>query len=165
MPRRNRLPSGFDEASPYVTMMLRPRLRHRRAKPVAPSRAAWLGMWWFLAAVAAPALAQDVPGIELCSKEASMERRTGCLQSNVEFLQKVITRNALDTQQKLVAAGREITTLKDQLAAAGRESAALKEKLAAIDARIGRLEKPAPQRPDTRPEAKPETKSEPKPDK
>lgn len=126
----------------------RPRLR---AAVLAAAVAAW-------AAVPPAALAQDVPGIELCSKEAGMERRTGCLQSNVEFLQKVITKNALDTQQKLVTAGREIAALREQLAAAGRESAALKEKLAAVEARIGRLEKPAPAaRPESsKPEAKPD---------
>ena len=41
-----------------------------------------------LAAFAAgPALAQDVPGIEICTVEKTMERRTSCLQSNVNFLQ------------------------------------------------------------------------------
>ena len=34
--------------------------------------------------------AQDVPGIEICTVEKTMERRTSCLQSNVEFLQKTI---------------------------------------------------------------------------
>ena len=32
--------------------------------------------------------AQDVPGIEICTVEKTMERRTSCLQSNVDFLQK-----------------------------------------------------------------------------
>ena len=34
------------------------------------------------------AAAQDVPGIEICTVEKTMERRTSCLQSNVDFLQK-----------------------------------------------------------------------------
>ncbi len=38
--------------------------------------------------IAITAHAQDVPGIEICTVEKTMERRTGCLQSNVEFLQK-----------------------------------------------------------------------------
>ena len=33
------------------------------------------------------ARAQDVPGIEICTVEKTMERRTSCLQSNVELLQ------------------------------------------------------------------------------
>jgi septal ring factor EnvC (AmiA/AmiB activator) len=88
--------------------------------------------------------AQDVPGIEICTRESRMDRRTGCLQSNVEFLQQVLTKNALDAQQKLSAAGREIAALKEQLTAASRDAAALKEALAAMEARIAQLEKATP---------------------
>ena len=56
--------------------------------------------------------AQDVPGIEICTVEKTMERRTSCLQSNVDFLQKTITKLNLDHQQKLDAAGRQIDALK-----------------------------------------------------
>jgi septal ring factor EnvC (AmiA/AmiB activator) len=98
----------------------------------------------YLAIFPAAAPAQDVPGIEICTRESRMERRTSCLQSNVEFLQQVLTKNALDAQQKLSGAGREIAALKDQLAAANREAAALKEALAAIEARITQLEKATP---------------------
>ncbi len=101
--------------------------------------------WGGIAMLAAAALAQDVPGIELCTRESQMDRRTGCLQSNVQFLQQVISRNALDTQQKFAAAGREIAALKDQLAAASREAATLKGSLAALEARIAAIEKTAPQ--------------------
>jgi TolA-binding protein len=58
------------------------------------------------------AAAQDVPGIEICTVEKTMERRTSCLQSNVEFLQKTIAKQALDHQQKLDAANRQIEALK-----------------------------------------------------
>ena len=61
---------------------------------------------------ASTAHAQDVPGIEICTAEKTMERRTSCLQSNVEFLQKTITKLALDHQQKLDAANRQIDALK-----------------------------------------------------
>src|SRR6266478_5819198 len=70
------------------------------------------------AALAAPLLtsadapAQDVPGIEICTVEKTMERRTSCLQSNVDFLQKTITKLAVDHQQKLDAANRQIENLK-----------------------------------------------------
>src|SRR6266508_2710785 len=70
------------------------------------------------AALAAPLLtsadapAQDVPGIEICTVEKTMERRTSCLQSNVDFLQKTITKLAADHQQKLDAANRQIDGLK-----------------------------------------------------
>ena len=62
------------------------------------------------------ALAQDVPGIEICTVEKTMERRTSCLQSNVDFLQKTITRLSSDSQQKLDAANRQIETLKGAVA-------------------------------------------------
>jgi hypothetical protein len=97
-------------------------------------------------------LAQDVPGVEICTRESRMDRRTGCLQSNVEFLQQVVTKNALDAQQKLSAATREIAALKEQLAAANRDVATLKDALAAMDAKIGLLLKAAqPPRPDAKP--------------
>jgi predicted transcriptional regulator len=62
--------------------------------------------------IAITAHAQDVPGIEICTVEKTMERRTGCLQSNVEFLQKTISRLAADHQQKLDAAKAQIESLK-----------------------------------------------------
>src|SRR6266480_8020693 len=58
------------------------------------------------------ARAQDVPGIEICTVEKTMERRTSCLQSNVDFLQKTITKLTTDHQQKLDAANRQIEALK-----------------------------------------------------
>jgi prefoldin subunit 5 len=45
-----------------------------------------------------------------------MERRTGCLQSNIDFLQKTITKLSLDHQQKLDAANRQIDALKTSVA-------------------------------------------------
>jgi hypothetical protein len=60
--------------------------------------------------------AQDVPGIEICTVEKTMERRTSCLQSNVDFLQKTITKLGADHQQKLDAANRQIENLKSTVA-------------------------------------------------
>jgi len=62
------------------------------------------------------ATAQDVPGIEICTVEKTMERRTSCLQSNVDFLQKTITKLGADHQQKLDAANRQIEGLKSTVA-------------------------------------------------
>jgi prophage DNA circulation protein len=62
------------------------------------------------------ARAQDVPGIEICTVEKTMERRTSCLQSNVDFLQKTITKLTADHQQKLDAANRQIEALKATVA-------------------------------------------------
>ena len=64
----------------------------------------------------AAAPAQDVPGIEICTVEKTMERRTSCLQSNVDFLQKTITKLAADHQQKIDAAKAQIEGLKATVA-------------------------------------------------
>jgi len=58
------------------------------------------------------ALAQDIPGIEICTVEKTMERRTSCLQSNVDFLQKTIAKLTIDHQQKIDAAKAQIEALK-----------------------------------------------------
>src|ERR1041384_5101428 len=60
--------------------------------------------------------AQDVPGIEICTVEKTMERRTSCLQSNVDFLQKTITKLTLDNQRRVDAAYRQIEALKTGIA-------------------------------------------------
>jgi prophage DNA circulation protein len=62
--------------------------------------------------ISAPMQAQDVPGIEICTVEKTMERRTSCLQSNVDFLQKTIAKLSADHQQKLDAAKAQIEGLK-----------------------------------------------------
>src|SRR5882762_2394354 len=65
---------------------------------------------WLL--ISGDSRAQDVPGIEICTVEKTMERRTSCLQSNVDFLHKTITKLGLDHQQKLDGANRQIESLK-----------------------------------------------------
>jgi uncharacterized protein HemX len=69
------------------------------------------------ACLPATAQAQDVPGIEICTVEKTMERRTSCLQSNVDFLQKTINKLTLDQQQKLDAANRQVEGLKSSVIA------------------------------------------------
>lgn len=66
----------------------------------------------FGVATATTARAQDVPGIEICTAEKDMARRTGCLQSNVNFLKTTMTQMSLDNQRKLDAATRQIEGLK-----------------------------------------------------
>jgi hypothetical protein len=69
-----------------------------------------------LALVPVRAFAQDIPGIEICTVEKTMERRTSCLQSNVDFLQKTISKLTIDHQQKIDAANRQIDALKAMVA-------------------------------------------------
>ncbi len=63
------------------------------------------------------AAAQDIAGIEDCTKTSGLDKRTGCLQSNVNFLQQLVTKNALDARQRLSAANTEIAALKTEIAA------------------------------------------------
>ena len=69
-----------------------------------------------LVQVLGSAVAQDIPGIEICTVEKTMERRTSCLQSNVDFLQKTITKLTIDHQQKIDATNRQIEALKAMVA-------------------------------------------------
>jgi septal ring factor EnvC (AmiA/AmiB activator) len=102
----------------------------------------------------ADAPAQDVPGIEICTVEKTMERRTSCLQSNVDFLQKTIAKLAADHQQKLDAANRQIENLKsttaslqkivDELQAVQKKAAEDQKKAAAPPAKDSPVAKDAP---------------------
>ena len=56
--------------------------------------------------------AQDIAGIEDCTKTSGLDKRTGCLQSNVNFLQRLVTKNARDAEHKLDMAAAEIIALK-----------------------------------------------------
>ena len=83
---------------------------------------------------AAPAAAQDVRGLEVCTAEKTMVRRTSCLQSNVEFLQQALAKQAGEVKARLEAAEREaaaqkaeIATLKSALTKLQHELAALKK--------------------------------------
>ena len=99
------------------------------------TRALWLAL---VLAIAAPAAAQDIRGLEVCTAEKSMERRTGCLQSNVEFLQQALAKQARETQAKIDAANKEVAAQKAELAALKTELAKLQHELAEL-----KKEKPA----------------------
>jgi hypothetical protein len=68
--------------------------------------ALWLGV----------AHAQDIAGIEDCTKPPGLDKRTSCLQSNINFLQRLLTKNALEAGQQLSAARNEIIALKSAVA-------------------------------------------------
>jgi hypothetical protein len=65
----------------------------------------------------AAASAQDIAGVEDCTKTQGLDKRTGCLQANVNFLQRTMVRNASDAQRRLQAAEGEVAALKTALAA------------------------------------------------
>ena len=87
--------------------------------------------------LAGAASAQDIRGLEVCTAEKTMERRTSCLQSNVEFLQQALTKQARETKARLDAADREAATRK-------AEVAALKAEVASLRAMLAELKKPEP---------------------
>jgi hypothetical protein len=61
------------------------------------------------------AAAQDIAGVEDCTKTTGLDKRTGCLQANVNFLQRTMTRNALEAHRRLQVAEGEIEALKGAL--------------------------------------------------
>jgi septal ring factor EnvC (AmiA/AmiB activator) len=85
-----------------------------------------------LVTVLAPAAAQDIRGMEVCTAEKQMDRRTACLQANVEFMQQTLLKLARDTDDKIAAAERD-------LAAARAEIAALKSTVEKLSAELAQM--------------------------
>ena len=83
-------------------------------------------------ALLSPSAAQDIRGLEKCTAEAQMERRTGCLQANVEFLQQALIKLERDAREK-------INTLTRDLTASRTEIAALKSAVAKLDSELAQL--------------------------
>ncbi|MBI1205453.1 MAG: hypothetical protein GC182_23365 [Rhodopseudomonas sp.] len=85
-----------------------------------------------LGLIATSAAAQDIRGLEICTAEKQMDRRTGCLQANVEFLQQTLTKQAQETRAKFAATERELYTAKVEIVA-------LKATLARLDREMAQL--------------------------
>ena len=96
------------------------------------------------------ALAQDVPGIEICTVEKTMERRTSCLQSNINFLQAALSRHITASGQKIDAANRQIQQLE-------RTVAELRKTVAELQA-AGKKQPQSPLKEDKKTPAKEDTK-------
>jgi hypothetical protein len=91
-----------------------------------------------LAAASAPAQAQDIRGMQICTVEKQMERRTSCLQANVEFLQQALLKLSRETQAKIDSDERA-------LAAARSETEALKSAVKKLQDELAKLQaKPSP---------------------
>ena len=110
--------------------MTRIRLQHCQARSTAVHLSYWAG--GLLIALLSSATAQDIRGIEACMSEKQMERRTGCLQANVDFLQQALTKLTRETQDKIAAAGRD-------LAAARAEIAELKSMMAKMNGELAQM--------------------------
>jgi hypothetical protein len=63
------------------------------------------------------AAAQDIRGMEICTAEKQMERRTSCLQANLEFLQQALNKLTRETEQKMAAADRDLAAARAEIAA------------------------------------------------
>src|SRR5882762_3146698 len=93
-----------------------------------------------LSLMGSPAAAQDIRGMEACGAEKLMERRTGCLQANVEFLQQELVKLRRETQAQIAAAKAEA---KAEIKA---QSDALKVALAKLEAELAQVKAKAEQK-------------------
>jgi hypothetical protein len=82
-----------------------------------PKAAQFLRAAGLLLVTLSPAAAQDIRGMEVCTAEKRMERRTACLQANVEFLQQALNKLAHETQDKMAAADRDLAAARAEIAA------------------------------------------------
>ncbi len=87
--------------------------------------------------IALPAAAQDIRGLERCTAEKAMDRRTSCLQSNVEFLHQALDKQARESRKKLDEMNREAVAQKAEIAA-------LKTELAKLQRELAEMKKPKP---------------------
>lgn len=81
-----------------------------------------------LLVAATPAAAQDIRGLENCTAEKQMERRTGCLQANVELLQQLLIRQTRAADDRFKTDRTEIDALKARLAKLESDLAQVKAK-------------------------------------
>ena len=89
----------------------------------------------------AVALAQDVRGLEVCSAERDMARRTGCLQANVEYLQQELTKLTRRATEERNAAAKDNAALKADVATLKTDLAAMKDALTKTQGEIAELKK------------------------
>ncbi|HET8974812.1 MAG TPA: hypothetical protein VFN63_16155 [Pseudolabrys sp.] len=92
----------------------------------------WVTVALMIGALLSPAAGQDIRGVEKCTAEAQMDRRTGCLQANIEFLHQALAKLERDTREKINALTRD-------LAASRTEIAALKSTVAKLDNEVAQL--------------------------
>ena len=89
----------------------------------------------------ASAAAQDVRGLEVCTAEKDMARRTGCLQANVEYLQQELTKLTRRATEERAAAAKESTALKADVGALKTDLTTLKDALTKANGEIAELKK------------------------
>jgi hypothetical protein len=91
------------------------------------------------------AAAQDIRGMELCTAEKQMERRTGCLQANIELLQQMLVKLTRETNDKLAATNRELAATKAELAVTKADVVTLKAAMGKLEGELKEVKaKPEP---------------------
>ena len=70
--------------------------------------------------------------MEVCTAEKQMERRTSCLQANVEFLQQALIKLDREMHDRSAAADRELMGAKAEIAA-------LKSKVEQLDSELAQM--------------------------
>lgn len=96
------------------------------ARPFLPSLTALLVMF------VSPAIGQDIRGMEVCTAEKQMERRTSCLQADVEYLQQALLKLDREMHDKSAAADRDLTEDRAEIAA-------LKSKIEQLDSALAQM--------------------------
>ena len=89
-----------------------------------------------LVALLSVANAQDIRGIEVCTAEKQMERRTGCLQANIEFLQQALARLARETQDKITTTARDLAAARTEIGVLKSAIEKLNKELAQMKAQV-----------------------------
>ena len=89
----------------------------------------------------AVAVAQDVRGLEVCTAEKDMARRTGCLQANVEYLQQEMVKLTRRATEERAAAAKENAALKADVVAMKSDVARVKDALTKANGEIAELKK------------------------
>jgi hypothetical protein len=100
------------------------------------------------------AAAQDIAGIEDCTKATGLDKRTGCLQSNVNVLQQLVSKNALDARQRLTAANNEVVALKNETVALKSDIATLKGLVTSLQKNLEEVQAAQKAASDKKPESK-----------
>jgi septal ring factor EnvC (AmiA/AmiB activator) len=90
---------------------------------------------FLLVSLLAPAAAQDIRGMEVCTAEKQMDRRTACLQANVEFLEHALIKSSRETDERIAAVDRNLAAARAEIGALKSTVEKLTNELAQIKAK------------------------------
>lgn len=73
--------------------------------------------------------------MQICTVEKQMERRTSCLQANVEFLQQALLKLSRETQAKIDSEQRALAAARSEIEALKSAVKKLQDELAKLQAK------------------------------